>query len=94
LSSTTYKKDELLKQVLQRFSNVAFFAGFLSLLWIFFRQERVPYFAFRFWLLIIAGIVLWWLYRIIIFMRKRVPQIRQEKSLREIKEKYLPKPVR
>jgi cell division protein FtsW (lipid II flippase) len=49
LSSTTYKKDELLKQVLQRFSNVAFFAGFLSLLWIFFRQERVPYFAFRFW---------------------------------------------
>ncbi len=85
-----YRSDKLEKEVLNRFGSWGIATGLVGLIWFFFRQERVAFFAWRFWLL---GWVVWtgvWITKNILYSVKRVPIIRQEASEREIRNKYLP----
>lgn len=85
-----YRPLKLEKEVLNRFGNWGISAGLVGLIWFFFRQERVAFFAWRFWLL---GWTVWigvWLVKNILYAVKRVPVIRREASERELKNKYLP----
>lgn len=86
-----YKKDTELKTVLRRFGNVGLTMGFLGLLWLFFRQERVTFLSWRFWLLFWLIIMAFWLSSAIRYTFKRLPEIKREKWERETREKYLPK---
>lgn len=85
------KKDHLIQTVLQRFSNIGFTMGIFGLVWMFLRQQRVPFLAWRFWLLPWIAIFIWWMVKLIRYSVKRLPEIKKEKEERELKEKYLPK---
>jgi hypothetical protein len=84
-------KDTLMKKIYSRFAIISLFFGILSGLWVFLRQEETPIFSARVWPLLILLITLWWLYRVIRYVVKRVPEIRKQNAERMEKEKYLPK---
>jgi amino acid transporter len=86
-----YEKDSLKKEVYKRFGVIGLTMGMLGLVWFFFRQERIPFFSWRFWLLPWLPITAWWVYRVIHFTTKRVPVIRAQQLQKSIKDKYLPK---
>ncbi len=85
-----YKSDKETKEVLRRFSNVGLSMGILGLFWMFLRQERVPFLAWRFWLWFWLLIFVWWLSDVVRYIVTRLPQIKKEKAEREQREKYLP----
>lgn len=85
------KEEREIKEVLRRFGNLGLVMGFLGLLWLFFRQERVAFFAWRFWLSFwLLGFVSW-LLALIRYAIKRLPEIKREKLEKEMRAKYLPK---
>lgn len=86
-----YKEDKITRELLRRFGNFFFTLGFFGLVWMFFRQERVAFLAWRFWLLVWVLILVWWLAGIARYAVKRVPEIRKEQEERERIAKYLPK---
>lgn len=86
-----HKEDKTTRELLRRFGNFCFIMGFLGLLWMFFRQERVAFLAWRFWLLVWILIFVWWLSGIARYAIKRVPEIRKEQEERNRISKYLPK---
>ncbi len=84
------KKDNELKEVLRRLGDLWLAAGLLGLLWMFFRQERIAFFAWRFWLLFWLLLFVSWHLKIIKYIIKRLPEIKREKWEREMRQKYLP----
>jgi len=84
------KADRPLKKVWRSFSTTFLGIGILGLLWMFFRQEHVPFLAWRFWLLIIFLSFAWRQYYNLRYLFKRYPQIKAEQEARKEKEKYLP----
>jgi len=85
-----YNQDKWYKETLRRIGNAGITMGLLGLLWLFFRQERVVFFAWRFWLLLwLIGAVVW-LIRIAIYLVRRIPIIKQEEAKRSTLDKYLP----
>jgi Ca2+/Na+ antiporter len=80
-------------KVLYRVSAPILFFGFLSLLWVVFCQQRAPYVAYRFWLLLIIIITGVWLYRAVRYALQRIPQIKKEQQEKQQREKYLPKKI-
>jgi len=85
-----YSVDKWYQEVLRRIGNAGLAMGLLGLLWLFFRQERVAFLAWRFWLLMwLVGAVVWSV-KIIFYLVKRVPAIRQEHQKRALLNKYLP----
>ena len=85
-----YNQDKWYKEILRRVVNAGITMGLLGLLWLFFRQERVTFLAWRFWLLLWLLGAIFWLVKIIIYLIKRVPVIRQEEAKRSVLNKYLP----
>ena len=86
-----YQNDKTKKIVLKRLGSLGVMMGFLGLIWMFFRQERVAFLAWRFWLLLWALVFVSWLSKIIRYMVKRVPELKAEEERRARMEKYLPK---
>ncbi len=86
-----YQNEQARQALWQRFSNLGLTVGLLGIIWLFFRQERVPFLAWRFWLLILMVAAAVWLTKLIIYAFKRLPEIKAEKQERELKNKYLPK---
>jgi hypothetical protein len=84
-------QEKYLKKVLDSFGTIGLSVGLTGLLWLFFRQEIVPFFAWRFWLVLIFGLAIWRIIVQVIFLARRVPQIRVEHQTKELTEKYLPK---
>lgn len=84
-------KTTYLQKIINSFSNIGLAVGLVGLLWMFFRQERVPFLAWRFWLLIIFGIALWKIIVNLKFIIFRAPAIKKEQAEKAAKEKYLPK---
>ena len=85
-----YSQDKWYKEVLRRIGNAGITMGLVGLLWLFFRQERVAFLAWRFWLLLwFIGSAIW-LIKIVLYLVKRVPVIRQEAIKRSALNKYLP----
>ncbi len=86
--------DQLKQEVLRKVSLLTLTFGLLGLIWFFLRQERIPFLAWRFWLLLwVLGFV-WWAASTLRYILKRVPQIRSEHAERAKRDKYLPKPSR
>lgn len=83
-------RDKAIKTALKRLSNFGMTMGLLGLMWMFFRQQNVFFLSWRFWLLILIGISAWWLVRILEYVVRRLPVIKQEQAEREMKTKYLP----
>ncbi|HSR89465.1 MAG TPA: hypothetical protein VLK22_03695 [Candidatus Udaeobacter sp.] len=86
-----YQQQKAQKSLLSRLGSFGITMGFLGLVWMFFRQERAVILAWRFWILLwlIGGIV--WLYRLLYYALKRIPEIKAEEIKRANLEKYLPK---
>lgn len=84
-------EEKYKKKMLNSFSNLGLGAGLLGLLWLFFRQEQVPFFAWRFWLIFLVLWAVIVLVKNVKFMVRRLPQIRAEHAEKAMKEKYLPK---
>lgn len=84
-------REKYLKKIFNSFANVGLAAGLLGLLWLFFRQQQVPFLAWRFWLLFIVGYAVFVIVKNIKFVVVRLPDIRVEHAEKDIKEKYLPK---
>ena len=85
------QSEKVIRQIYNRLSNISLTVGLLGLLWLFFRQQQVPFLAWRFWLALLFGGLLWSVIRTIIFLVRRYPEIKAEKADREMKAKYLPK---
>jgi len=75
--------------VWNRLANSCLLFGFFGLVWMFMRQERVPFLAWRFWLWIPLAHFCWTVFKTIKFFVARYPKIKIERAQREIKEKYL-----
>lgn len=86
-----YQNHKPTQTVLKRFSYLGVTMGFIGLLWMFFRQERAAFLAWRFWLLLWAGVFIFWVFHLIKYLIKRVPELKAEEAKREQLEKYLPK---
>lgn len=83
--------EKYIKKMVNSFSNVGLTSGLLGLLWLFFRQEQVPFLAWRFWLLFLVVYALFVIIKNLKFVITRLPEIRAEHAERAQKEKYLPK---
>lgn len=86
-----YQNDKSQRLVLKKCGNLGITMGFIGLVWMFFRQERVAFLAWRFWLLLWFIATAFWVYRIARFALKRIPEIKVEEAKRANLEKYLPK---
>lgn len=86
-----YQENKFKKALLKRSGSLGITMGFLGLMWMFFRQERVAFLAWRFWLLLWAVITAVWGYRLARYALKRIPEIKSEDERRANIEKYLPK---
>ena len=60
-------------------------------MWIFFRQQRVAFLAWRFWLVLWMVLFVWWGYKVIYYAIKRLPMISSEQAKKNLMNKYLPK---
>lgn len=85
------QSEKIFRQICNRMSNISLAAGLFGLLWLFFRQEAVPFLAWRFWLIFIFGGLLWSIIRTIRYLIKRYPEIKAEQANKALQEKYLPK---
>jgi hypothetical protein len=86
-----YRADKLEQEVFRRFAVLVTTLGVLSLLWVFFRQQHIPFFAWRFWLVGVAIFFAWRLYVAFSYLKKRLPAIKAEQAIRERRDRYLPK---
>jgi amino acid transporter len=83
------QKERYLKYILGRVAALGVTIGGLGLIWVLFRQYRVFFLAWRFWVLLLFLIFISWIYRISHYLIKRVPTIKAEHEHRAIQEKYL-----
>lgn len=79
------------KEVFRRAGNLLITMGCLGWLWMFFRQQQVAFFAWRFWLLLWVVLFVWWVYKVVFYATKRLPSISEEQAKRDLQAKYLPK---
>ena len=86
-----YQENKSKRLFLRRSGNLGITMGFLGLMWMFFRQERIAFLAWRFWLLLWVVITLIWVFRLARYALKRIPEIKAEEARRVALEKYLPK---
>lgn len=86
-----YQQNKFKRLFLKRSGNLGITMGFFGLVWMFFRQERVAFLAWRFWLLLWFVVVVIWAFRLARYALKRIPEIKAEEERRINVEKYLPK---
>jgi UDP-N-acetylmuramyl pentapeptide phosphotransferase/UDP-N-acetylglucosamine-1-phosphate transferase len=86
-----YQQDKSKRLMLKRSGSFGITMGFLGLVWMFFRQERVAFLAWRFWMFLwVVGAAIW-VYCLARYALKRIPEIKAEEAKRIALEKYLPK---
>ena len=85
----SYSKEKTDKKIMHRFSSFGMTMGFFGIVWLFFRQERATFLAWRFWLLLWSFISIWWLAKILEYIVKRVPEIKKAKEEINIKNRYI-----
>lgn len=79
------------KIIFSRMGSLGITMGLLSLVWMFFRQERAAFLAWRFWMFLwVVGLAIW-VYHLAKYALKRIPEIQAEEEKRATMEKYLPK---
>lgn len=63
--------------------------GFVALVWLGLRQERITFLAMRIWILLWLVILCVWLGKLIVYAVRRLPEIKREHAAKEEHEKYL-----
>ena len=84
------QKDKIIKDIYRRLSNIGFTIGVFGLLWMFFRQESVVFLAWRFWIIVIGFSFALLLIKVLNYIFKRVPKIKEENQKRLERQRYLP----
>ncbi|MFH1292360.1 MAG: hypothetical protein ABIH87_04170 [bacterium] len=85
-----YVQDRSIKLIFRRFASFGMTMGLFGIIWTFFRQERVIFLAWRFWMLVWLLVSVWWMIDILKYVLKRLPVIKKEKQEKEQMGKYLP----
>ena len=67
-----YQAEKAKKNIFSRFGSFGLVMGFLGLIWMFFRQERAAFLAWRFWLLLWLVGAAMWVYRLVWYYFKRI----------------------
>ncbi|PIT87924.1 MAG: hypothetical protein COU31_00365 [Candidatus Magasanikbacteria bacterium CG10_big_fil_rev_8_21_14_0_10_40_10] len=85
-----YLADRIRQIIFRKFGAYGMTMGVLGIIWLFVRQQNVPFLSMRFWLLCWLLLAVWWLIKILEYIVLRVPAIKKEKAERERVQKYLP----
>ncbi len=83
--------DRLYKSFWTKLVRLSLGSAVLFGLWFCFRQERVAFLSWRFWLVLGFAYLVYRGYKIYIYYTKRIPEIRAQSTQKMIKDKYLPK---
>lgn len=84
------KKEKIYKKLHTKIINLLLFTGFLGLVLIFFRWQQIPYLGSRFFMLVLAGVVIIWLGVIYWYRFLILPKEIEKYEKQKIFEKYLP----
>ena len=83
--------DKIKAEIYHRFGNVLTGVSFFLVFWFFFRQQHIPFLAWRFWWLIALFFAVSSTLKILKYILKRIPEIRKFEEEKQMREKYLPK---
>lgn len=84
------KENRLIYKLWQKIQSACLVIGVVGLLLIFFRQQRIYFLAMPFlFILLLAGAGVW-VYFILKYLTKTLPQRKKEQEQKKAKEKYLP----
>lgn len=81
--------EQALKNFLNRVAGWGITMGIFGLVWLFFRQEHIPFLAWRLWLAAWALVFVAWAIPLVKYFVKRLPAVRAENAARAEKEKYM-----
>lgn len=85
------KLEKYQAKLLQKYFSFLVLMGFWGILLTWLRYERVYIFSSRLWLIVWLLVVGLWLYTIIKYQFKVVPQAQKQAENRKLFQKYLPK---
>lgn len=86
-----YQKFEPQRKFFGRIASLGLTMGLTGLVWFGLRQQRIPFLAWRVWLLLWVVVFVVWAWKILVYAVKRMPTIKREQAQRLQREKYLPK---
>ncbi len=81
--------DKIKAEIFRRFGNVFLGISIFLLFWFFFRQQHIPFFAWRFWWLLALFFAASSALSTLRYMLKRIPEIRKFEEEKQMREKYL-----
>lgn len=84
-------KEKLENRLFGKLANWLYSLSIVGLIFLFFRQQSVPYLGMRFLIALWFLICLVWLIFILRFIIVKIPKIKEEKQKKLELEKYLPK---
>lgn len=85
------KEDRYLRKTFQSIGQMLVTMGILGMLWFFFSFEGIYMLGARFWFLVWAAGLVYWIIAIVRFAKITVPHIKEEASKRSEQNKYLPR---
>jgi len=83
------KDDNLKRKFWDKVQNLFLLIGFLGIVLVFFRQQRIGFLSMPFWLLLLCVWAVYWASRIIKYVTKVIPERREEQKKKEENKKYL-----
>ncbi len=83
--------DKIKAEIYHRFGGILTGMSFFLVFWFFFRQQHIPFLAWRFWWLIALFFAVSSALKTMKYMLKRIPEIRKFEEEKQMREKYLPK---
>lgn len=81
--------EQAFKNFLNRVAGLGLTMGIFGLVWLFFRQEHIPFLAWRVWLGIWVMVFVVWVIPLLKYFVKRLPAVRAENAARMEKERYM-----
>jgi hypothetical protein len=82
--------ETIWKRTVKRLSFWLFIWGILTVLYWFMRDQGVPFFSSRFWLLLMVITAIIWLYFIIKYLLRKLYEVKYTKESLNLYAKYLP----
>ncbi len=84
------KTDRHIGRMFSRVGSLCVTVGLLGTILAFMSYENVPFFGNRFWYAALFILAIVWAVRIVVFLKKRLPEIREQERLDRERNKYLP----
>jgi len=83
--------DKIKAEIFKRFGNILVGLSIFLVIWFFFRQQHIPFLAWRFWWLLALFFAVSSALSTMRYMLKRIPEIRKFEEEKQMREKYSPK---